>query len=349
MRRWLSRIIVLGAWAAAADGAMAQSVELRIVERQGQGILYWPPSTTPGFDNVLCFAVQARGGGRDGTGAGAPAGVGLCSLGFDIVVGCERDAWGTLTRLQTSAGDGTFVLNPDQTTNNAIGLGGLSWPLTGLASVDASANGLINVSDATHVNNVAAQEVRSVRALAAGSALLKVVDRDNDGVPDSSPLNDAGVVVPEGSVAALDRAIAETYFGADGNWSDVFRFKYTRMPPAPYVPTLDFQLIPVGQPTLFSTMRRVGNEWRPDALPATGVSARGLTIKVVGPIRCRADHDQSGWVMIDDLMLFIEDWFAGCAGGSVSQCNGRSADLNCDGVLTVQDLLDFINLWFAGC
>ena len=66
----------------------AQSVEFRIVERQGQVGVPIPLGVTPTTDNVLNFAVQARV--IDGTPTQF-----LGSFGFDIVASSEPSVVGT--------------------------------------------------------------------------------------------------------------------------------------------------------------------------------------------------------------------------------------------------------------
>ena len=323
-----------------APGAMGQSVQMRLVERRGQ-VAIVPGSTSVLTDNILDYSVQARV-------VGGALGQGIRSLAFDVVAPCERDVWGTLTRERISNADGTYSIL--LAVNNTVGFGGLSAPYCSQASIDPNANGMVNATGGGHTNNVNAQDIGSVRALTQGAWMLKVVDMDGNGVPDTSPFNAAGSA-PEGAVAPLDAAVGETFFGADGLWVDVYRFRYTRLFGewrCPYV--LEFQIVPIGTPTLFSQMQKIGGAWEAVGTPATGISVTGVTIGVcLGGTICKADHDVSGVLDIEDVFVFVSDWFGGCIDATQAGCGARTADFNCDGVLTVTDIFDFLTRWFQGC
>jgi hypothetical protein len=330
---------------AMAAVAPAQSVELRIVERQGQGYMPWPPQPISYlYDSELNFAVQARVVGSGG------AGVGIRSITFNIEAPCERDSWGTLITLATSNGDGTYTSNPNQGISSEVGRGGLASQFTFLAQSDPGANGLINASGPGHMNNVSSQDIGLVRAMAQGGPLLRAVDLDLDGIPDTSPLNGSGMVAPEGTTAALERGVGETYFGSDGNWVDVYRFRYTKMGFGTCPATTEFRVVPVGMPTLFAMVERVGGQWTARQIVATSVTEGRFTVLhcTEGHL-CPADQDGSGHLDANDLFQFIADWFSGCTGAGGIWCSGRTADMDCNGVVTADDLFMFLEAWFTGC
>jgi hypothetical protein len=325
-----------------AAGAGAQTVEMRIVERQGQGYMPWPPQASALLDNQLNFAVQSRVVG--GTG------IGIRSLSFNVIAACERDSWGTLDRLLISGTDGSMVSNPNQGVSNVPGQGGLASQFGGLLQTRPGAIGWLNASGDGYVNNLSAQDIGGIRALAQGVALVRAVDLDRDGIPDTSSLNGMEVAVPDGATAALDREVAQTYFGADGNWVDVYRFRYTKTGFGGCPAKVEFGVEPVGAPTLFDTMQRVGGVWTAQSVAATGVHAGSVIVThCTGGMFCVADHDGSGQLDANDLFMFINDWFEGCSGAGGFWCSTRSADVDCNGVLTSQDIFLYLELWFAGC
>lgn len=190
-------------WGCAA--ATGQMVEFRIVEREGQTAI------SSSADVELNMAVQARvvGGG---------AGTALSGFSFDIVMIDEPEAFGTLAKGLISNVDGTYAAGIG--INSTVGRGGLARQYTFFAGFSGSFNGLINVSGGTFTNTPQ-QEIGVIAGASANSSLLGVpgMDVDQDGVPDTYP--------GTGLTAPLDPAIGATYFGRDGNWIDVYRFRYT--------------------------------------------------------------------------------------------------------------------------
>jgi hypothetical protein len=327
---------------AMAVGASAQTVELRLVERQGQGYMPWLPQTPVLVDNQLNFAVQARVVGEPG--------LGIRSLTFNIVAPCEQDSWGTLARMLVSDINGTYLSNQNQGVSSAVSQGGLPSQFCGEALADPSAEGLINASGNGYTNNVSAQEIGMIRALAQGKQLLKAVDLDLDGIPDTSPLNGSGAQAPEGAAAALDPVVATSLFGAEGNWVDLYRFRYTKTGFGGCPAQVTFRVEPVGMPTLFRTMLRTQTEWTATPIPAAGVRGGSFSVFMCsGGSPCPADQDGSGVVDVNDVFQYVHDWFMGCSGAGGVGCGPRSADFDCNGLLTVEDLFAFIGRWFEGC
>jgi hypothetical protein len=204
--------LACAAIAAAAGTIHAQSVEFRIVERQGQTIIPVPAGATPTTDAVLNYAVQARvlGGTADQF---------LGTFSFDIVAPGEADSSGTLTRLLTSNADGTYAANTAQANSSTIGRGGLAAIYTYLAGIGPTFNGIINASGGTFTNTPGNQEIGLVTGAPIGNSLLLLADGNGDGNPDTYP--------GTGTTAPIDPTIASTYLGAGGSFVDVYRFKYT--------------------------------------------------------------------------------------------------------------------------
>ena len=342
MRHGSGSILAGLAGAMFAAAVSAQTVEMRIVERQGQGYMPWPPQMAVLYDNQLNFAVQSRVVGG--------VGVGIRSLTFNIVAACERDSWGTLDRLLISGVDGLSVSNQNQVVSNIPAQGGLASQFCGMLQITPGANGWLNASGDGFVNNLSAQDIGGVRALAQGVTLLRAVDLDADGIPDTSPLNGTQDVVPEGSVAPLERDVGQTFFGADGNWVDVYRFRYTKTGFGGCPAQVRFQVQVVGVPTVFNMMQRVGGEWTAQSMSVAEVRAGSVAVTLCsGGVACKADHDGNGRIDTNDIFLFINDWFEGCSGAGGFWCSTRSADVDCNGVLTAEDIFMYLERWFAGC
>ena len=197
---------------AAAGATQAQSVEFRIVERQGQVSIPFMVGATPTTDNVLNYSVQARVVGGTATQF-------LGTFQFDIVASGEPDSLGTLSKLLTSNADGTYAANTAQANNSTIGRGGLSAIYTYLAGIGANFNGLINTSAGSFTNTPGNQEIGLVTGFPAGNSLLLLTDLNLDGNPDTYP--------GTGTTAPVDPSIASEFLGASGNFVDVYRFKYT--------------------------------------------------------------------------------------------------------------------------
>ncbi len=197
---------------ATAGTAYGQTVEFRIVERQGQTSIPIPFGATATTDGVLNFAIQARV-------TGGTASQFLGNFSFDIVAAGEADSNGTLTKLLTSNVDGSYAANTAQSSNGTVGRGGLSAIYAYLAGIGQSFNGLINTSGGTFTNTLGNQEIGLIAGSPTGNSLLLLTDTGGSGNPDTYP--------GSGTAAPIDPTIASTYLGAGGNFVDVYRFKYT--------------------------------------------------------------------------------------------------------------------------
>jgi hypothetical protein len=66
-------------------------------------------------------------------------------------------------------------------------------------------------------------------------------------------------------------------------------------------------------------------------------NTRAIVLGEIDP--CLADFDRSGEATLQDLLDFLQAWFA----------LAPAADLDRAGGVALQDLFDFLVLWFAGC
>lgn len=207
---------------AAAGAVHAQTVEFRIVERRGQ--TQWnttQPTSVPANDNLLDFAVQARvvGGAQN---------LGIGNFNFNVVTTSgEAESRGTLARAKISnAGTGAYDTNPATmfNTNSTLGQGGLAATYIYLAGINGAFNGVINSNSGTYVNNPAEQDIGLVTGAPIGGSLLTtfgaggLTDANGDPVPDTWT---------DGTTAPLDSALANTFLGANGNFIDLYHFRYT--------------------------------------------------------------------------------------------------------------------------
>ncbi len=206
---------------AAAGAVHAQSVEFRIVERRGQ--TSWTPATTlaPLNDGVLDLAVQARV-------VGGTAGRGIGNFNFNVTTTSgEAESRGSLARARISnTGTGTYNTSATQyDLSSTLGQGGLAATYIYLAGINGAFNGVINSSSGTYTNNAAEQDIGLITGAPIGGSLLTtfgsagVVDANGDPVPDTYP--------GTGTTATLDNALANTYLGANGNFVDLYHFRYT--------------------------------------------------------------------------------------------------------------------------
>lgn len=66
---------------------------------------------------------------------------------------------------------------------------------------------------------------------------------------------------------------------------------------------------------------------------------RSVAIAAYELVLCRADFDGSGQATIQDVFLFLTDWFAA----------RLASDINADTIINIQDVFDFLTEWFRGC
>jgi hypothetical protein len=206
----------------------AQTVEFRIVERTGQ-------TQVSSADALLELAVQARV-------TPGPLGSYLGGFNFNIVLSPEPEANGTLQKARIMAGyvfgvGNAYYTGTPWAPNSIVGVGGIAGQFSYLAGISGTFNGYINMSGGTFTNGPD-QEIGVIAGAATGNALLQTpgIDSDGNSVPDTAPSNGTGLSA-NNEVAPLDPSLAGTYF-ADGQFIDIYRFRYTVTNFAPRVFTI---------------------------------------------------------------------------------------------------------------
>ncbi len=87
------------------------------------------------------------------------------------------------------------------------------------------------------------------------------------------------------------------------------------------------------------------NGWFTSELDHAHLSVAGYrawgegTLKVLQRAICPADMNDDQTQSVDDILLFVGDWF-----GQLGQ-----GDFNRDGSFQIEDIFDFLEAWFAGC
>lgn len=329
---------VLGVLLAAGLGspAIAQTVEFRMYEMTGQS------STNLTTDAQLDFVIDARVVGGSAT-------TGIASFDIDIFSWAGETA-GTFARLRINNGDVSLYTGAPTTGTTGGGFAGVAYPFRQLVALDAANNGLINppTSATGYTNTACIGELSGVHGQTGGTFLLRMVDSDGDGIPDTSPLNGTGQSVPDGSTAALDTSSANKFFGASGNWTQLYRFRYTQLPNSPSGANLTLTAQVRQTPMVFSQMQKTASGWQPVATPAAYSATNMIWINGFfgNPVNiCPPDYNGQNGVNVQDLFDFLNAWFSNC---NLSFCP-RTADYNCSGVLDTQDIFDFLNDWFIGC
>ncbi len=295
-----------GLMAMAAVGARAQTVEFRFVERQGQQAIVTPLFGTATTDAVLSFAVQARV-------VGGAANRGLGNFNFNIAIVGEPEANGALARMIICNADGTYALNPTQAVSSTLGRGGLAAAYIYLAGIGGgSFNGLINSSSGTYTNRPD-QDIGLVTGAPIGGAMLRFTDVDASGDPDTYT---GPVPSGQGATAALDVGLANTYFAANGNWIDVYRFRYVVSNIA--TPRVLHVALNGMTAQTFSSWGKSSDAWGPEGISEAPVSAATLDIPIGGMGAC-CDTATGACAMVNG---------AGCAGGTFA-ASGMCAPSPC--------------------
>ncbi|MBY0310987.1 MAG: hypothetical protein K2W85_02855 [Phycisphaerales bacterium] len=188
---------------ALAAPAMAQfRVELRTIERTGQTV-------ADANDNVLDFAVQAR--------VTNDATLMFGGVNLRVQMPGEAQGRGTLARGIISNSDGTY--------SNALGISapgtvsGLAAQYRYLFSLNSGFNGGINSSVGPELQDPTMQDIVGIAPYSAGDALTGVPELFTFDPNTGDPIGPPGGMVPA--------AIGNQYFGARGNWVDIYRFRYT--------------------------------------------------------------------------------------------------------------------------
>lgn len=317
---------------AAGSAASGQTVEFRLREMTGQSLFNGTSDLT------LDFVIEARVVGATGP-------IGIASFGLMFFSWAGENA-GTFARLRINNADQSVYTGFPTTSTTSGGMAGVAYQFRSLVAQDLSSNGVINppVTATGFVNTLCAGELSGVRGLTGGSFLLNTLDKDLDGIPDTSPLNGSGQAVPDGSIAPLDPSIADQSFGSNNNFVQLYRFRYTHA----VLPHLTLTGHVSEPPTVFTQVQKSATGWQPVPIPATFTSiSMSWTNGFLGNRvdLCPPNYNGVDGVNVIDLFDFLNAWFNNC---NLSFCP-RTADYNCNGATEVQDIFDFMNDWFVGC
>jgi len=100
-----------------------------------------------------------------------------------------------------------------------------------------------------------------------------VQDANGDPVPDTYP--------GSGDAAPLDPTLAQTYLGADNNFIDVYRFRYSMSSTAARVVTFSLDSV---QAQTFGSLVRANGVWGPaNPQNAMAILATGVSVPVITP------------------------------------------------------------------
>lgn len=331
----LMPVLAASAGVFAGSGASGQTVEFRMREMTGQS------SFNNSWDLTLDFVIEARV-----VGAAGP--IGIASFGLMFFSWAGENA-GTFARLRINNADQSIFTGAPTISTTGGGMTGVAYPFRALVAQNVSNNGVINplVSATGFTNTLCAGELSGVRGSTGSTFLLNTLDKDFDGIPDTSPLNGSGQVVPDGTIVALDSATSDQSFGSNNNFVQLYRFRYTLASPTG-IPNLTLTGHVSELPTLFTHVQKTANGWQPVPIPAASTSINmmwtngffGNTINL-----CPPNYNGVNGVNVIDVFDFLNAWFNYC---NLSFCP-RTADYNCNGVHEVQDIFDFLNDWFVGC
>ncbi len=318
---------------AISSTATAQTVEFRLREMTGQSMI------GSSGDAVLDFVIEGRVVGASET-------TGIASFGL-YVLSWNGESSGTFARLRINNADRSIFTGAPTTSTTGGSFAGVGYPFRAMVAQDAASNGLVNPpTSATGFTNTACNaELSGILGLSSGTFLVNTLDADGDGIPDSSPLNGTGQIVPEGSIAPLDPIIGTTFFGSNGSFVPLYRLRYTLTNLGPLTITAHVS----GTPTVFTRVQKTAAGWQPvQQQPASVVLTATAWINGFfgNPVDlCPPDFDRQNGVNSVDLFGFLNAWFNSCTAGTCQ----RSADHNCNGLLDAQDIFDFLNDWFVGC
>jgi hypothetical protein len=240
----------------ALAGTAAGQVEFRIVTRTAGAanqIAASQANPVTSAQNFVPFAVQARVIGNRSLG----------NFNFDIILS-DLEAQGTLGRLGTTDSVGAYAANPTNAAGIAGGRAGLPNQYYFLAGINPNFNGLINQSAGTFVNSPL-NEIGLVTGSPTGDGIVALTDLDFDGAPDSGS-------------GPLDAAVSDGFLGSNGNWVDVFRFRYT---------VTDFTARDVSVTLRGATAQTFTNlglaqgQWGPASPADASVASQGLIFSVI--------------------------------------------------------------------
>lgn len=249
----LAAAIVLSAGSYAAH-AQNGTVEYRIREITGQTI------AGPG-DAVLNFTIEGRVVGA------TDRGLGDWYLDVRFIGEAEGSTNGTLARLRISNSDGAYFTGAPTTSSTGGGLLGMATQYRYIVGLNANSNGVINSNVGTFTNGPD-QEIGFIRGSARGATLA------NTGII-VDPIGDGNFVPVTGT--AFTTAL-NTWFGANGNWIELYRFRYNVANLTPRALSITLEN-PLG--LTFANLVAAGSDWSAATTGGTAqVSITNLQIDV---------------------------------------------------------------------
>lgn len=246
-------LCVCAAWA----GAQVR-FEYQVVERTGQTVV-------DANDNVLDFAVRVR---VTNSATAMYAGGGLI-----VRMPGEAESGGTLAR--------GIISNTDGTYSNAIGVfapgtaSGVAASYRYLVGINSAFNGGINANVGPVLHNPAIQDIVGIAPSPGGDSFVNTPGLFTFDPDTGEAIGPAGNMVPT--------AIGDAYFGARGNWIDIYRFRYTVTDFTPRV--VPVNAVPDGNGKWFDTITQTDGTWGTqtlgnDVTPAN-VTTFGATFQVI--------------------------------------------------------------------
>jgi hypothetical protein len=209
----VKKILVSAAAVVAMSGAaFAQSVEFRIVERHpgGTGTNGGNIVVSSG-NNILDYAIQARVTGASNVGFGQAS--------FSVQMPGEAEGNGTFIRGTINNADGSYF--PTISTSSSAGKRvGVANAYAYLVGLDSKFNGVINGSSGSWTQDPTRNDIGLITPATRGASYLQYVDLQG-ATPGSDPDG-----TPDNGTGQVDPAVLNQYFGANGNWVDLFRFEY---------------------------------------------------------------------------------------------------------------------------
>ncbi len=258
-------LVAAMALVAAAGAAHAQTVEFRVIERQGQ--MSWNPSTaqTATNDNVFNFAVQARV-------VGGAANTALGNHTFNVVMPGEAETAGDLTTAAISASNGQYTPT-NYADDFTVGTGGVAHVYSYLAGINPSFIGIVNASDGAWTQT-SSQDIGLITGAPIGSNMLHIFGGTGSGA--TRPATVQGDAAA--TVAPLDAALANQYLGANGNFIDVYHFNYTVSNTAARAITVN---LTGASAQVFTAWAKANGLWGPGTSPNVAATTAGLTVQIV--------------------------------------------------------------------
>jgi lysophospholipase L1-like esterase len=107
----------------------------------------------------------------------------------------------------------------------------------------------------------------------------------------------------------------------------------------------DPQIFSVSGLALTTSTQLAQRGWLASPTDANHLSVDGFrtlgqaTVRALSLAACRGDHTADGTLSIDDVFVFLADWFA----------QTPRADADFSGAIAIDDIFVFLNAWFAAC